>query len=187
MHPVCRASLINIIGDKMWIQNVSLTDVARGRHYLPGPNAMLIQICDFGVEFPKPKYSFKEIHQFNFLDLERYDFAFDEECKISDSQAAQLVALLQHALNNHMNVVVHCHAGICRSGAVAEVGVMMGFEDSDVFRSPNLLVKHKMMKVLGWTYDETEEHTVNGSRIEYDEWGLMNKSRDGKVGNPLGS
>ena len=26
----------------------------------------------------------------------------------------------------------------------------------------NLLVKHKMMKKLGWTYDENEPHTING-------------------------
>jgi hypothetical protein len=49
-------------------------------------------------------------------------------------------------------------AGICRSGAVTEVGVMLGFNDTEKFRSPNLLVKHRMMKKLGWTYDENEKH-----------------------------
>jgi Mg2+/Co2+ transporter CorB len=38
----------------------------------------------------------------------------------------------------------------------------MGFQDTEVFRSPNLLVKHKMMKALGWTYDDNEPHTING-------------------------
>ena len=61
-----------------------------------------------------------------------------------------------------MDVIVHCVAGVCRSGAVCEVGVMMGFDDTEDFRSPNLLVKHKMMKILGWTYDENEPHTING-------------------------
>jgi hypothetical protein len=56
-----------------------------------------------------------------------------------------------------MNVVVHCVAGVCRSGAVCEVGVMMGFRDTEEFRAPNLMVKHKMMKVLGWTYDADEK------------------------------
>ena len=65
-----------------------------------------------------------------------------------------------------MNVIVHCVAGVCRSGAVCEIGVMMGFDDTEVFRSPNLLVKHKMMKVLGWTYDENEPHTINGIALE---------------------
>ena len=68
----------------------------------------------------------------------------------------------QHALANRMNVVVHCHAGVCRSGAVCEIGVMLGFDDTEAFRSPNLLVKHRMMKQLGWTYDENEPHTING-------------------------
>jgi predicted protein tyrosine phosphatase len=52
-----------------------------------------------------------------------------------------------------MNVVVHCMAGICRSGAVVEVGVMMGFNDCEKYRQPNLRVKHKLMKQLGWTYN----------------------------------
>ena len=67
-----------------------------------------------------------------------------------------------------MDVVVHCHAGICRSGAVAEIGVMLGFDDAEAFRSPNLLVKHKMMKVLGWTYDSDEPHTINGVAVPQD-------------------
>ena len=67
-----------------------------------------------------------------------------------------------------MNVVVHCVAGVCRSGAVCEIGVMMGFRDTEVFRSPNLLVKHKMMKVLGWLYDEQEPHTINGAPVAED-------------------
>jgi len=39
---------------------------------------------------------------------------------------------------------------------VAEVGVMMGFDDTERLRIPNIRVKHKMMKVLGWTYDADE-------------------------------
>jgi hypothetical protein len=84
--------------------------------------------------------------------------------KISDADAERLVRLLQRALENKMNVVVHCFAGICRSGAVCEVGVMMGFQDTGRFRSPNLLVKHKMMKVLGWTYDENEKPNLDDWR-----------------------
>lgn len=145
-----------------WIQNVSLADVKKGHHIDAGINSMLIQIVDPALGFPEPKFNFKEIHQFEFLDLEKDDFALEEEMKITDAQAEQLVKLLQHALENKMNVVVHCVAGVCRSGAVCEVGVMMGFRDAEAYRSPNLLVKHKMMKALGWTYDENEPHTING-------------------------
>lgn len=153
-----------------WIQNVSLGDIKKGLHIDPGINSMLIQIVDPAMEFPTPKYQFKEVHQFEFLDLEQND-PWGEEFKVTDKQAGHLVTLLQQALEKRMNVIVHCVAGVCRSGAVCEVGVMLGFNDTEAFRSPNLLVKHKMMKHLGWTYDESEPHTINGVPLEYDEQG----------------
>jgi hypothetical protein len=145
-----------------WIQNVALSDIKKGFHFDPGVNAMLIQIVDPPGDFPTPLYKFNEIHQFQFLDVEERDQVDDEKMRCSQEQAKELVRLLQHALANQMNVVVHCVAGVCRSGAVCEVGVMLGFNDTEVFRSPNLLVKHRMMKQLGWTYDENEPHTING-------------------------
>lgn len=147
-----------------WIENVSRDDIRHGWHYECGENAMLIQISDPPGDHPTPKRKFKEVHQFDFLDAEDGD-GFPEEAKISDEQAAEIVRLLQHALDNCMNVVVHCHAGICRSGAVVEVGSMLGFTPTDRYRQPNLRVKHKMMKALGWTYDSDEEQTSAGGTI----------------------
>jgi len=149
-----------------WIQNVSLSDITKGFHINPGENAMLIQIVDPLMEFPEPLYKFKHVAQFEFLDLEEDDLPSAEEFKITDDQAKSLCLLLQQAKANHMNVIVHCVAGVCRSGAVCEVGVMMGFDDTEMFRSPNLLVKHKMMKYLGMAYDENEPHTINGIELE---------------------
>jgi hypothetical protein len=161
-----------------WIENVSLGDIPKGKHIRVGDNSMLIQIVDPGMEFPTPIYNFGETHQFEFLDLEKDD-DFPDELKISDAQAEHLVALLQHALDKRMDVVVHCVAGVCRSGAVCELGVMLGFEDTQAFRSPNLLVKHKMMRVLGWTYDENEPHTINGVQTD---WGfVIPKNREGDI------
>lgn len=153
-----------------WIQNISLSDVQKGFHIDPGINAMLIQITDYDMAFPTPKYQFRETHQFSFLDIEEDGMTNTGDGKMIDlsefaitqEQANELVRLLQHAMEQRMNVIVHCHAGVCRSGAVCEVGVMMGFNDTEAFRSPNLLVKHRMMKALGWTYDENEPHTING-------------------------
>ncbi len=132
-----------------WIQNVSLSDVKKGHHIDAGINSMLIQIVDPAMEFPVPSYNFKETHQFEFLDLEKTDDPINDDWKITDAQAEQLVALLQRAFENRMNVVVHCVAGVCRSGAVAEVGVMMGFRDTEKFRVPNRMVKKKVMEQLG--------------------------------------
>ena len=134
-----------------WIQNVSKQAILHTTFKDPGINSMLIQIIDPGTEFPKSSCKFKEIHQFEFLDVEKNsEFS---EFEISNATASKLVSLLQHALAEDMNVIVHCIAGICRSGAVAEIGVILGFEDTSVFRNSNLLVKHKMMKELGWLYD----------------------------------
>lgn len=154
-----------------WIENIPLENVAKGQHHACGENSMLIQISDHDMAFPTPKHQFKEVHQFTFLDIEE-----DGDFAITDEQAAQLVGLLLYAFEHRMNVVVHCHAGICRSGAVCEVGVMMGFNDCERFRVPNLLVKHKMMRVLGWTYDEQEKsYDVNGT---VNEWGFITPNKD---------
>jgi predicted protein tyrosine phosphatase len=151
-----------------WIQNVALSDIKKGFHINPGENAMLIQIVDPPGDFPIPLYKFKEVHQFQFLDVEEKDEVLEEEMKCSQEQANELIRLLQHAMETRMNVIVHCVAGVCRSGAVCEVGVMLGFDDTEVFRSPNLLVKHRMMKALGLTYDENEPHSINGVLVPED-------------------
>jgi len=162
--------------DMPWIQNVAMSDIKKGHHFDAGPNSMLIQIVDPACEFPQPLKEFRETHKFEFLDIEEDGMTNNgdgtmtdlSEFAITQQQADRLVFLLKHALDNHMHVVVHCHAGVCRSGAVCEVGVMLGFNDTEVFRSPNLLVKHKMMKALGWTYDEDEPHSINGQPVDED-------------------
>lgn len=149
------------------IQNVSREMVAKGNHFDCGENSMLIQISDNGYSgpyafsssgFPNPKHKFKEVHQFVFHDVDDENHPSLGEFCITDNQAFELVKCLRHALDNDMNVVVHCHAGVCRSGAVAEVAVMMGFNDGGGnSRLPNVLVKKKMMQVLGLAYDEKAE------------------------------
>ena len=140
------------------IENVAMEDVRTGEHTDMGDNAMLIQITDPAYYPPIPKQNFKNVVTFEFLDAEDEDIekhGYDEGFLISDSQAANIVAALNTALQSNMNVLVHCHAGVCRSGAVVEVASMMGFTPTDRFRQPNLRVKSKMMKVLGWTYEDS--------------------------------
>lgn len=136
-----------------WIENISMSAAHLGHHSDLGPNVMLIRIQDPATEFFPVKYAFKEVHCFEFLDAEDAD-GFDDDFKVSDAQAQEIVGLLQKALDNSMNVVVHCHAGICRSGAVVEVATMMGFTAVDRLRIPNIRVKQKMMKALGFTYED---------------------------------
>lgn len=160
---------------KPWIQNVSLADIKNGTHYDAGANSMLIQIVDPDIDFPKPKHQFKETYQYSFLDIEGGGMTNTgdgemtdlSEFAITDDDARDLSLNLLHALINHMNVIVHCHAGVCRSGAVSEVGVMMGFRDTESFRAPNLLVKRKLLEQLGMAFVDTQ-HTINGNPIPED-------------------
>lgn len=146
-----------------WIENVSMADASRAFHHDCGPNSMLIRIHDPAfVPLPlvRPKM-FREIHSFEFLDIEENGLTNLGDGQLSDMaefgpmphHAKELVRLLRHAKENRMNVVVHCHAGLCRSGAVAEVGIMMGFDEVHTRRIPNTLLKTMMMRELGWTYD----------------------------------
>lgn len=130
-----------------WIEHVGLKEIKEGFHHNPGPNSMLIQIVDFMTEFPRPKYQFKETRKYKFLDVEEDDELLYDGV-ISDEDAAHIAKALRHAFENNMNVIVHCHMGVSRSGAVAEVGTMIGFSDVGKFRVPNLTVKRKLMREL---------------------------------------
>ena len=126
-----------------FIENISLANVQDGYHYDAGENGVLIQIVDPDMAFPAPRFAFAIVHQFQFLDLEE-----PGPMAIQPEQAIAIVTVLEDALAAGANVIVHCHMGVCRSGAVAEVGCMMGFEDSGRFRAPNLLVKSSLVDIL---------------------------------------
>lgn len=130
-----------------FIQNISLQNVRDGFHYDAGSNSMLIQIVDPGHDFPTPRYQFAETHQFEFLDVERGDIL--DEFGITEEQAEQIASLLRRAVERRMNVIVHCHAGLCRSGAVAQAGIAIGLLDTETDRTPNQLVRELLNRNLG--------------------------------------
>lgn len=130
-----------------FIENVSRFDICTGMHADAGKNSMLIQIVDFFDTYPTPKYGFKEVVQFKFDDVE------EGPTSCTDLQAEEIATALQRAKEQNMNVIVHCFAGLCRSGAVVEVGIMLGFNPPDRLRIPNTLVKNKLLKALGMKID----------------------------------
>ena len=144
-----------MIWEKMvWIENVSYEDIKEGLHFDAGSNSMLIQIVDPDMEFPISKYDFRLVYQVKFLDVENDEKAgivYNEA--INDEHATILADALTVAKNNSMNVIVHCVAGLCRSGAVVEVGTMMGFQDTEKFRAPNVMVKKMLMNKLGMNHE----------------------------------
>src|SRR6185503_19534296 len=103
---------------KPFISNASRFDINTGMHDDAGVNSVLIQIIDEREEFPVPKMPFKHVHQFVFDDVSDPE----DPTSITDLQAKQIADIMQEALENNRNIICHCHAGICRSGAVVEVG-----------------------------------------------------------------
>lgn len=134
-----------------YIENVPQNAIMTGRHVLnPEHNpTILIQIGDTGMPFVTPRYDsyFLVKYQFNFLDISN-PLLPEEYGVITQDQADNLVKILDFALKNKYNVLVHCTAGICRSGAVTEVGVIMGFQAVHENRLPNVEVKSKMLGCL---------------------------------------
>lgn len=130
------------------IENISKQDCILGWHSDPTwSKTVLIQICEVNDEFctPKCKEAFYEIWQFKFEDTED---CFDID-GITDLQAKQIAEILKDCYKQGKDVIVHCFAGICRSGAVVACAEELGFEKCDNFKLPNSLVKRKIMQALG--------------------------------------
>ena len=137
-----------------FIENISKQDCELGLHFDPTQaKTVCIQISDYEDDFCTPKYkeAFKAIYQFKFDDTED---VFDLNC-ITALQAKQIAAILHECLEQGVNVVVHCHAGICRSGAVVACAEAIGFDECERFKLPNALVKRKIMQELGYSITPT--------------------------------
>lgn len=130
----------------LYIENISYADIQKGAHFNKGSESVLIQIINPGhySGFPKPKQKFLEVHQFEILDAGDNDNGFPEDVLFTKQQASQIMAILIKALNEEKNVVVHCHMGISRSGAVAIVGSFIGFKLRHTAQIPN----RRMQKFL---------------------------------------
>ena len=131
----------------VWIENAAWADVIAGDHITAGDNAVLIQIIDPDHTFPLPKHHFKETYQFKFLDIERGMEGFDR-FGIKKEQARQLVDILYNAYAQQSNVVVHCFAGVSRSGAVVAAATLIGFQPVEKFRGPNRTVFELLAKII---------------------------------------
>lgn len=120
------------------------------------PNTALIQLLDIGIPYiPKTDYSvFADVSQFYFLDLDEGDDGFNEY-GITKPQAGLLVRTLESHLEKGYNIIVHCTAGINRSGAVTEFGIRhLGFDDTGVHRGANQTVLKYLEEVSGSRKDQ---------------------------------
>ena len=132
-----------------YCHNISMDSAKRGFWVnVPQDNSIYIQITDPCCAFEPARNSFSEIHCFEFLDDE-YE-GDGHEFSITDEQAEELANILRRANDEQRHVIVSCHAGLCRSGAVTEVmSRAFGYEPGPSVRSPNQLVVKKVMRALG--------------------------------------
>lgn len=147
-----------------WIDHISYEDVKAANHPLEfGKDHLLIQLMTDGWSFPEPlaKDDFTLIRQYYVNDTD-----FDPKCRgmiaITEDVAKLIADDLQMCLDRDINVVVHCAAGVSRSGAVAEVAADMGFRDigkeQGKWRRPNLTIKKALQKQLGMLmFEKTDE------------------------------
>lgn len=139
-----------------FVTNISMADAINGRFpEWANDNTILIQIQDVDTERfanVKSRSRFVNTYQFRFDDIEDIP-SVDFTNGITDDQAEELGEILKASLKQGLNVVAHCHAGLCRSGAVTEIAVMLGFDDVDNnARIPNITVKQKLRKSTGLAY-----------------------------------
>lgn len=142
-----------------WVANFSMKQIEEGEHFTVDNKTILIQIQDPDTkEFINPKYKkdFNKIYQFKFWDAEdEKDIPVkDKEGLFSNKQSLEISKIIQDAKENNLNIVIHCHAGICRSGAITEVCGLYGFDIENQInnRIPNKLVFNKLRKNLGLLY-----------------------------------
>lgn len=142
----------------MWIKNTDMASVYNGYEadlmkYKDFESIDLIQI--FGIlrtlDFPKP---FKDIgvikksYQFEFEDVDETDENFIER-GIQPEQAIAIHNALMDAYNGNRNVIVHCFAGVSRSGAVVDYAQLLGFEPLPEYRARNEMVYSMLRKCNG--------------------------------------
>ncbi len=138
-----------------WIQNISLSNAIKGIHYFVPYKNVLIRIQDFGqTNFSPVAYDdrFVEVHKFCFNDNDDPN----DTSNITVDQAKQIANILRNCKDKGYNIVVHCIAGLCRSGAIADVAITFGFEDTETKKIPNMLVKNRIKEQLGMTVDYSE-------------------------------
>ena len=122
-------------------------------------NDILISIhcSDMARVYVKDK--FHRVFYFQFDDVEDPN----ELNSITDEQAKGIADVIKYAMENNKNIIVHCLAGICRSGAVTRICENLGFIRQANHLShepqPNQLVYSKIrlyFKKLLYSWEEVK-------------------------------
>ena len=142
------------------IYNLSKAEVEKLSYRKSRPYAgyASMRILDPGAYFINTSLcGFVDEVRFEFLDAtpeECVMYGWPSEFMITDEQAEQIAAKLLEWEGRGLNIIVHCHAGLCRSGAVTLAMVERGYDDpilenEDKYeRIPNKYVFDKIVSAM---------------------------------------
>lgn len=143
------------------ILNVSRDNFNNGRYKFPRNGAIAIRITDPAWELKpmrdvmydkngiaKGFTEFSDVFDYEFLDADPITQPDLKEFCFTIEQAEEIYQILVNALKSDTDIVVHCTAGLCRSGAIVEAAVMLGFTDPFVVRQPNAHVKSLLVRQM---------------------------------------
>jgi len=106
----------------------------------------LISICSRNDEDARVEKKFDEV-----LFMKFDDVGSNHPGRITPAEAKEIADFIKAAREQQKNVWVNCHAGICRSGAIASLLVDLGWDYADSTLSPGQIPNH-------FVYDMVRRH-----------------------------
>ena len=133
------------------IENCSLADYMAMKFSIDVDNAVAIRIADSDGEFYHTKWNkdFMKEHHFHFNDVEEPSaYGGSSRGLITEKQAFKIAQIIKECLEQNKHIIVHCMAGISRSGAVVEAARFYGFDVIEKYKIPNCAVKTRVIREL---------------------------------------
>jgi hypothetical protein len=153
-----------VLSKVLFTGNFPRATIEHGLPFAIGEKDWLISINGPDERAAKPADKFGHVFPFHFDDVDEF------RCppgfvKMSEEQAGVMAMIALKAKEELANVWVHCHAGICRSGAVVEVLSLLGFMIFDDW-SPQRLPNTHVFRTLRLQFPELRNSWEEDERIE---------------------
>ncbi len=118
-------------------------------------NDWLISISDrdaAGADIPEGK--FERVHRSFFWDVSEDK---PERPAINEEQALLIAGFIKLGMSQGKNILVNCHAGISRSGAVVALLMDLGYEFKDTGLSPRRLPNALVYRRIADHFEELQQ------------------------------
>lgn len=132
--------------DQPWIANIG---EGAAEQWTPDGNTVCISITEPGRKARLPK--FVDLIRETFQDFDGVKPSHEGAVLFTPNQAARIARFARKHRDQGRNILVHCAAGVSRSGAVADalLCAFQEYEDRGWPRHPNGLVRSLLKRALG--------------------------------------